>query len=67
MTEDMSKIVDFAEELDLEEFREYFDSAIDFGALEKYRSRIMRTNDLESLRPLFEKLGPVFLPGYPGT
>ena len=67
MAEEKGKFVDFAQEMDLEEFRDYFDSAINLGVLEKYRSRIERTNDLESLRPLLEKLAPVLLPGYPGT
>jgi len=64
MTDKDGHVVDFAEVADIEDFRDYFDTAPDLGGLEKYRSRIERTNDLETLRPLFEKEGPVFLPGF---
>ncbi len=67
MVEREGQSIDFAEVVDIEGFRDYFDSAPDFGELEKYRSRIEATNDLETLRPLFEKEGPVFLPGFSGT
>jgi hypothetical protein len=56
--------VDFHRAPDIEEYRDYLESAVDIGALEKYRNKIERCHDLESLRPLFEKESPVFLPGF---
>jgi hypothetical protein len=57
------KTVDFSKVEDIEEFRDYFDIAPDFGVFEKYRKQIDQTQDLETLRPLLEKESPVFLPG----
>ena len=57
------KEVDFRIVADIEEYRDYFDSAIDLGVLEKYRKKIEEAQDLEGLRPVFEKESPVFLPG----
>lgn len=56
--------VDFREVDDIEDLRDYFDSASDMGMLEKYRTQIEETNDLEKLRPVLEKESPVFLPGF---
>ena len=56
------RTVDFRSEADLEDFRDYFDEAVDFGVLEKYRKLLERCTDPEKMRPILERESPVFLP-----
>lgn len=49
--------IDFGLVLDLEELRPLVDLCADFGALERHRTRLERTSDLESLRDLLERVG----------
>ncbi len=64
MTDKGGQVIDSRKVADIEKFRDYFDTAADLAPLEKCRSRIERTDDLETLHPLLENAGPVFLPGF---
>ena len=50
-------VIDFGLVLDFENMRPLIDLCADLGSMERYRSALESTGDLESLRDLFESIG----------